>query len=199
MTVSLLAAALVAFLGTTVDDVIVVTTLFMDRRVTGRPAVRTIVAGQYVGFGAVLVLALLAATGLQIVPVRWAGLLGLVPIGLGIWGLWRLGRNQGEGRAALATTVSGIAAITFADGADNIGVFTPLFRTMSMSGSVLTTVLFLVLTGVLCAVGATLGGHRTVVALLGRVASWLVPVVFIAVGAMILVSSGILATIWPAL
>jgi cadmium resistance protein CadD (predicted permease) len=126
-------------------------------------------------------------------------LLGLVPIGLGIWGLWRLGRNQGEGRAALATTVSGIAAITFADGADNIGVFTPLFRTMSMSGSVLTTVLFLVLTGVLCAVGATLGGHRTVVALLGRVASWLVPVVFIAVGAMILVSSGILATIWPAL
>jgi cadmium resistance protein CadD (predicted permease) len=43
MTASLLATAVVAFLGTTIDDLIILTALFLARRTTGRPAQGTVV------------------------------------------------------------------------------------------------------------------------------------------------------------
>jgi cadmium resistance protein CadD (predicted permease) len=194
-TVSLLVTAVIAFVGTTIDDVIILTALFVTRRSTGRPRAASIVAGQYAGFAAILAVALLAATGLQLVPDRWVGLLGLVPIGFGVWGLWRLRGGGGDDRQPLASTTFGIATVTFANGADNISVFTPVFRSLHPAGALLATALFLALIGVWCAIGAMLGGHRAVVAGLGRVSHWLVPVVFIAVGVLILITTGTVAAI----
>ena len=169
---------------------IVLTALFMARRASGKPRAGTIVAGQYLGFAAIIGVALLAAAGLRIVPDRWVGLLGLVPIGFGVWGLRNLRRGDGDSRPPLASTAFQVAAITFANGADNISVFTPLFRSLHTAGSLLASVLFLVLIGLCCALGALLGTHRAVVATLGRITHWLVPVVFIVVGLMILVMAG---------
>src|SRR5215469_8666267 len=179
MSASLLATAVVAFLGTTIDDVIILTALFLARRTTGRPAAWRIVAGQGAGFAAILAVALLAAAGLRIVPDRWVGLLGLIPIGFGVWELSRLRGNDKDNRPPLASTAVRIGTITFANGADNISVFTPLFRTLHVAGSLLATGLFLALVGVWCALGALLGGYRAVVAVLSRVSQWLVPAVFI--------------------
>lgn len=80
---------MVAFLGTTIDDLIILTAPFMARRTSGPPGAWTIIAGQYAGFVAIPAASLLAATGLQIVPDRWVGLLGRVPIGFGAWGSHR--------------------------------------------------------------------------------------------------------------
>lgn len=192
---SLLATAIVAFLGTTIDDVIILTALFMARRATGRPTARAIVTGQYAGFVVIIAVALLAAGGLAIVPDRWVGLLGLVPIAFGVWGLWRLRGGDDDSRPPPATSATRIATITFANGADNISVFTPLFRDLHATGALLATALFLILLGVWCVLGALLGSHRAVVASLGRVSHWLVPVVFIAVGVLILITSGTVTTL----
>jgi cadmium resistance protein CadD (predicted permease) len=189
VSVAALVTAVVAFLGTTVDDVIILTALFVARGRDGVPSARSIVGGQYLGFGAILAVALLAAAGLRIVPDRWVGLLGLVPIGFGLWGLWRLRRGDEE-RPPLAGTFGRVAAIVFANGADNISVFTPLFRTLRLGGSLVATGLFVVLIGVWCGLGALLGGHRGLVAALDRIGHWLVPVVFIGVGVLILITSG---------
>jgi cadmium resistance protein CadD (predicted permease) len=192
MSASLLVTAVVAFLGTTIDDVIILTALFVARGSGGVPRARSIIGGQYLGFGAILAVALLAAAGLRIVPDRWVGLLGLVPIGFGGWGLWRLRGGDEESRPPLAGTLGRVATVTFANGADNIGVFTPLFRSLHLAGSLVATGLFLVLIGVWCGVGALLGSHRGLVAALGRIGHWLVPVVFIGVGVLILITSGTL-------
>jgi cadmium resistance protein CadD (predicted permease) len=113
-----------------------------------------IIVGQYAGFAAILAIALAAAAGLRIVPDRWVGLLGLVPVSFGLWELWRL-RGTGEtSRPPLASTVTRIATITFANGADNISVFTPLFRTLHAGGSLLAAALFLALIALWCAAGA---------------------------------------------
>lgn len=190
MTVSLLVAALVVFAATTIDDLIIVTALFTGARTTGRPSPRTIIAGQYSGFGAIIGVSLAAAAGLRVTPDRWVGLLGFIPIGYGIWGLWRLWRNDENSRPTLASTTTGIAAVTFANGADNIGVFTPLFRSLHPTGAFVTAIAFLALVGVWCALGALLGTHRAVVTTLGRISHWLVPVVFIAIGVLILITTG---------
>jgi cadmium resistance protein CadD (predicted permease) len=186
VTVSAEATAVVAFAGTTVDDLVILAALFAARRVNGTPSRSAIVGGQYAGFAAILAVALLAATGLQIVPDRWVGLLGLVPVGFGGWALWRLRRGDEDSRPTLAVTMPGIAALTFANGADNISVFTPLFRSLQTTDALATALLFLVLIAVWCASGAWLGTRKAVVATLGRVSHWLVPTVFIVVGLLIL-------------
>jgi len=198
VTTSLLVTAVVAFIGTTVDDVIILTALFVAHRKGNGPRPVAIVAGQYLGFAVILGAALLAAAGLQIVPDRWVGLLGLIPIGFGLWGL-RHARLSGAARPPLAATTGRIAALTVANGADNISVFTPLFRSLHLTGSLLVTGLFLVLVGVWCAAGALLGTHRLVVAALGRISHWLVPLVFIGIGVLILVTSGTIGAVRDAL
>jgi cadmium resistance protein CadD (predicted permease) len=77
-------------------------------------------------------------------------------------------------------------------------VFTPLFRSLHLTGAVLTAIGFLVLVGVWCALGALVGTRRVVVATLGRISYWLVPIVFIVIGMLILVSTGALTLITDA-
>lgn len=195
MTASQLAAAVAAFASTTLDDLVILAVLFTVRRTTGSPGARVIIAGQYAGTAAILAIALIAAAGLQIVPDRWAGLLGLVPIGFGAWGLWRLRGTDESSRPPLAATVTRIATTTFANGADTISVFTPLFRTLHTAGSLLAAALFLALTALWCATAALLASHRAVIATIGRITHWLVPALFIAVGLLILITSGTLTAI----
>jgi cadmium resistance protein CadD (predicted permease) len=158
-----------------------------------------IIVGQYVGFVIILAVSLAAATGLLIVPDRWVGLLGLVPIGFGVHGLWRLRGTNRTSWPQLGASMLRVAAVTLANGADNISVFTPLFRTAHVAGSLWAAGLFLVLIALLCGMGALLGGHPVVAAKLGRISPWLVPTVFIAVGLFILITSGTLVAIRHAL
>lgn len=193
MTASLLVAVFLAFAAAAVDDLIIVTALFTSSRATGRPRPGSIVAGQYIGFAAIVVAALLAAAGLRAVPDRWVGLVGFIPIALGLWGLWGLWRLRGsddDSRPPPASTVLAIAMVTFANGADDIGVFTPLFRSLQAIPGLLMASEFWLLIGLWCAIGALLGTHRAVVATLGRISHWLVPLVFILIGVVTLANSG---------
>jgi len=79
-----------------------------------------------------------------------------------------------------------VAGITIANGADNIAVYTPVFRTMQVADTVVLVAVFAVLVAVWCAVASWLGSHRRVIAVVERYGHWLVPLVFIAIGAVIL-------------
>lgn len=93
---------------------------------------------------------------------------------------------------------SRIAAVTFANGADNIGVCTQLFRSLGLAGALGTPVGCPALVGVWCALGALLGTHGAVFTVLGRVSDWLVPVVFLVIGVRILVTTGTVSLITDA-
>jgi cadmium resistance transport/sequestration family protein len=182
---NILAAAGV-FIGTDVDDLIVLTVLFLAARAAHRPAWK-IWAGQYLGIAALVTVSLLAALGLTLIPDRWVPLLGLVPLGLGLWGLAGAirGRPDDDGPVT-ASGVLTVAGITIANGADNIAVYTPIFRTMGAADLVVLVIVFAVLVAVWCAAAAWLGSHRRVIAVVDRYGKWLVPLVFIAIGVVIL-------------
>ncbi|WP_225853698.1 cadmium resistance transporter [Micromonospora sp. AMSO31t] len=78
------AAAAGVFAATNVDDIVVLTVFFVAARATGRPRPWQIVAGQYAGIGALVGVAVVVAAGLLVVPDPWTGLLGLLPIALGV-------------------------------------------------------------------------------------------------------------------
>ncbi len=181
------AAAAGVFAGTNVDDLIVLTVLFLAARTAGKPRPWQIWAGQYAGIGALVAISGAAALGLTLLPDRWVGLLGLIPLALGVRGLLAAVRHSpGDVRPAVASGLVSVAAITMANGADNIAVYTPVFRTVGVVDSLVTIAVFAVLVAVWCLAASWLGGHRRVIALLGRFGHWLVPLVFVVIGLVIL-------------
>lgn len=182
------------FAGTNVDDLIILTVLFLAARASGRPRPWQVWAGQYAGIGVLVLVSALAALGLTLVPDRWVGLLGLVPIALGVRGLVAAVRRSGDDDApVVAGSAVAVAGVTIANGADNIAVYTPLFRTIGVGRTVVTIVVFAALVAVWCLAASWLGSHRRVIAAVGRYGHWLVPLVFIVIGVVIIAESGVVS------
>ncbi|WP_433125765.1 cadmium resistance transporter [Micromonospora sp. CA-240977] len=183
------AGAAVVFAATDIDDIVILTLFFVAARTTGRPRPWHIVAGQYLGIGALALASAVVAAGLLVVPDPWTGLLGLLPIALGLRAL--RGSDDDE-TPTVVTGMLGVAGVTIANGADNVAVYVPVFRTLGVTDSAIFLLLFVLLIALWCAAAAWLGGHPRVVRLVERAGHWLVPAIFVGVGVVILVSSGVL-------
>jgi cadmium resistance transport/sequestration family protein len=191
-----IAAAIGLFAATNIDDIVVLTVLFLAST-RGSMPVWKVVAGQYLGFAVLVAISVVAAAGLTIIPDEWVGLLGLIPLAIGVYGLIRTLRARGaedddddEGSIS-AVGLLGVAGITIANGADNISLYTPVFRTSPVADTVVTIIVFFILVAVWCLVARVVGTNKRVTELLERVEHWLVPAVFIGLGLFILIESGV--------
>ncbi|MEU4360347.1 cadmium resistance transporter [Promicromonospora sp. NPDC023987] len=196
---STIAAAAGLFVATNLDDIVILTVLFAASARSSRLRGWQIVAGQYLGLITLIAVSFLAALGLTIVPDEWVGLLGLIPLAIGVLALVRTLRGQDdddEAESALkAVGLLGVAGITIANGGDNIAIYTPVFRTMSTTDALVTIVVFLVLLAGWCLLAKVIGTNEKVTEALEKVEHWLVPLVFIGLGVFILLESGTLTHI----
>jgi cadmium resistance protein CadD (predicted permease) len=183
--------ATTAFTVTNVDAFVVLTLLFATSRSTGVPRPAQILAGQLLGFAAWVSVSVLAAAGLRLVPDQWVGLLGLLPIALGVRGLLRA--RHSDPTYVPATGTLSVAGLTAANGVDNVTVYVLLFTGLSPGSELLTIATFFVLLVVLCLAAALIGGRKKVAALVGAAGRWLIPIVFIFIGGWVLAGSGALA------
>jgi cadmium resistance transport/sequestration family protein len=192
-----IAAAIGLFAATNIDDIVVLTVLFLASARGSLPGWK-VVAGQYLGFATLVAISVVAAAGLTIIPDEWVGLLGLIPLAIGLYGLIRTLRSRGDDdddddeSSISAVGLLGVAGITIANGADNISLYTPVFRTSPIADTVVTIIVFFLLVAVWCLIARVVGTNKTVTELLERVEHWLVPAVFIGLGLFILIESGVL-------
>ena len=185
-------AAIALFAATNIDDIIVLTVLFVASSRGAIPGWK-IVGGQYLGFVTLVALSVIAALGLTIVPDEWVGFIGVIPLAIGVYLLIKGLRSQDDDDDGIqAGGLLAVAGITIANGADNISLYTPVFRTMNPADTVLTIAVFLVLVAVWCAIGRAIGTNRRVTETLERVEHWLMPAVFIGLGLYIIIESGVL-------
>ena len=197
MAVEQLSQATAVFAVTNVDDLVFLA-LFFARAASRRAAVWRVVAGQYLGFAAILAASVVGALGVRLLPDAVVTYLGLVPLLLGIRAAWRV-RRGGDDDAGTDDpttgveddpTVTAVAAVTFANGGDNIGVYVPVLTSVDAGGVAVYTAVFLVLTGVWCVAGRFLATRRPVARALARRGHLVLPVVLIALGVVILVQGG---------
>jgi cadmium resistance protein CadD (predicted permease) len=194
-----IATAAGMFAGTNVDDIIILTVLFLSSRAGGVPRPWQIWGGQYAGIAVLVLVSVVAALGLTIVPDDWVGLLGLVPFGLGIKGLISAIRVRQDGQDASPAVASGlisVAGVTIANGADNISVYTPVFRTIGTAATMVTIGVFALGVALWCLAGSWLGSHKKIIELVERYGQWIVPAVFIIIGGLIVIESGVLGKIF---
>lgn len=197
------------FVATNIDDIFLLTLFFAHVNATFRR--RHIVLGHSLGFTGLLAISGLGYVTALIVPRAWIGLLGLVPVGLGLRKLMDRTAQAGTGdrtaaqfgtagagplwRSVLAPQTYSVAAVTLANGGDNIGVYVPLFATSSPAEIAVLVVVFLLLVATWCYAGAILGKHPGISAVLARYGHFIVPVVLIGLGVFILVESGTFALV----
>src|SRR5262245_31478647 len=188
-------AAVVLFAGTNIDDMVVLAVLSASSRAGGQPRRWQIWAGQYTGIAILVLVSVAAGRGLTLIPGHWIGLLGLLPLGLGIAKLIPALHDRRHGEhadAAVARGLPGVTAITIANGGDNIAAYTPVFATIDASAAIVTVAVFAAGVAVWCLAGWWLVSHHRLTGALRRWGHWIVPVVYILIGLYIFEKAGVL-------
>jgi len=180
-----LGRAIVAFAATNLDDIFVLTFFFAQRNLQ----VWRIVLGQYLGIAGLIVVSLAGFFASLVIPYRWISLLGLIPIAIGVKQLIRWKRETLEEVVRPADSFLTVAAITFANGGDNVAIYTPLFAASSAGVLTVTLITFGVMIGLWCLAGYALGNHTMVIRLIDHYGHILVPFIFIALGLYILLGA----------
>jgi len=202
--ISAIFAGVTAFIATNLDDLVILMLFFAQINAVFRP--KHIVVGQYLGFGALILASLPGFFSGLIVPKPWIGLLGLVPIAIGLYQLIHP-EDENEVQTVandfqstiklpilsalglLAPQSYQVAAVTIANGGDNIGIYVPLFAASSAASLRVILSVFFVLVGVWCYVAYQLARHPIVARVLTRYGAAIVPFVLIGVGIFILIDS----------
>jgi cadmium resistance protein CadD (predicted permease) len=186
-----LVSSFLAFVSTNIDDVFLLMMLFAPpERFSGKQ----IIAGQFLGISALIILSLLGMLAGFLVAKQYIGLLGFFPIYLGIRNLARKENNNIEPVVAVPRSgvfffidplVISIAGVTIANGGDNVGVYVPFFSTISRNQLMISITVFLLLTFILTRLVKILVTHP-VVAERFKVSSKVFPFLLISLGLYIL-------------
>ncbi|MBD2461871.1 cadmium resistance transporter [Oscillatoria sp. FACHB-1407] len=195
-----------AFIATNIDDIVILMLFFAQVNTTFRP--RHIIIGQYLGFAVLILASLPGFFGGLLIPREWIGLLGFLPIAIGLKQWFSPDDDDAVKTVSdelmhpteksslsfnlakvLAPQSYSVAAVTIANGGDNIGIYIPLFANSNLTVLGITLIVFFVLIAVWCAVAYRLAHFPAIAHVLTRHGHAIVPFVLIGLGIFILVES----------
>lgn len=155
---AVLLSAVMAYAATNIDDIFILMILYAQAE--DRRGTMSVTAGQFLGLG------------IRALP------------------LWHREEEKGEAKHYAGRQISAVstALITAANGADNLGVYIPLFSQYSLSDFLLTLFVFALMTALWCRLGSSAADHPYVRKVLVRYKHIIVPAVLIVLGLLILVS-----------
>ena len=189
--------SIIAFVTTNIDDIFLLVLLFSDSRL--RP--ENVVAGQFAGISTLIGISFIGSFVGLIIDIKYVGLLGLVPIYIGIKSIVALFRNEDDKSAETSVdmlTTPGVAlqqilsvsAITIANGGDNISIYVPLYATLTGVGKITMTVIFLIMTALWCFLARYLSNHPVFKKSIEKYGHMIAPFVFVLLGIYIMYESG---------
>lgn len=204
--VTAIPTGITAFTATNLDDLVILTLFFSQVNSTLRR--RHIVIGQYLGFSTLLIASLPGFFGGLILPPHLIGLLGLIPIAIGLSRLFNSESDSSEESKDekeqppsspfsnfLSPQTYSVAAITVANGSDNIGIYVPLFASSNLGKLLVILGIFFLLVGVWCYATYKLTRQPAIADILTRYGNNLVPFVLIGLGIFIILESSALTPI----
>ena len=191
---ALIGIGISAFVATKIDDLFVLMFFFSDKKF-GKIQVTL---GQYLGISLLILVSTLGALVSLVIPQSLIGLLGLVPITIGIIRLVRPEKEENSlfesrnGKISKWAHLSSltVTAVTFSNGGDNIGIYTPLFAKYNAANEIiLISSTFLVMTAIWCIFANYLAHHSIIANRIRKYEHIIFPFVLIGLGIYILVDS----------
>ena len=188
----LIVTSILAFASTNIDDLFILMLFFANNQYKAK----SIVLGQYIGFIALIAISFAGSLLGLLVPQSYIGLLGLLPIFFGIRDLLTFFRRQhleiqkSEIASGNSNRTLTVAAVTFANGGDNIGIYIPLFTTLLIPQKITMVIVFLAMVGIWCLIAQYLISRPITAKKIARYKNTITPIVLILLGIYILYSSG---------
>lgn len=184
--------ALGGFAATNLENLVILVAVFCNRSENSK----LVALGFFAGAMALLAISLAAHFLNSIIPVDYLGLLGLIPIALGIRELLRSARTDadvaqqrqrrsGTGR----NTFLAIMILMLANGGDTLAVFAPLVAETKPSGVLVLGLGFTVAAAILALIARHACAHPGLARHLGRYGPRIAPYVMIGIGLYILINT----------
>ena len=191
-----------SFVSTNIDDIFLLIVFFSN--VLRYPPYQVII-GQYVGIGLLVTISIIFSLVSLVIPSFLVGLMGFVPIVIGIKKLLEKhnkeklmridstntnsfkNKNQNKSTSSLLSFVS-VAAVTVSNGGDNLGIYTPLFAVYnSIDQFIIFIAIFMIMTALWCSIGFYLVNHSFLANRIQRIGHIVLPFVLIGLGVYIII------------
>lgn len=191
----LVLSSCIAFISTNIDDIFVLMLFFGNSRYK----TKEVVIGQYLGIMALITISFVGSFVGLFIDKAYIGLLGLLPIFLGLKNLIATFRKREKESDEDSSNmlpnkkygnIFSVAAVTFANGGDNIGIYIPLFATLSLPHKLAMIFIFLCMVAVWCLIAKYLTKHPVVAKAIERYGHIVTPVILVLLGIYILYESG---------
>jgi cadmium resistance transport/sequestration family protein len=185
-------SAIVSYIATSIDYIVILVVLFAQMK----SRIKDIVLGQYIGFTVLIIISLLASFGLAFIPQQWIGLLGLIPIFIGLKVFFEKEDEEDEEEEIVESTnrfsslILSVAAIMLAAGGDNLGVYIPYFTVLNTIELIVTIVIYYVAAAVLLYLCQRVSAVKGISETVEKYEKIIVPIVFLALGIMIMFENG---------
>jgi len=189
----LVLTSIIAFISTNIDDIFILMLFFANKEYNRRQ----VVFGQFAGISALIAISVVGSLIGLLVEQKYIGLLGLLPVYLGVRSIIKALNRKSESlidQAGRSQRTQGswlsVAAVTFANGGDNIGIYIPFFATLTPVQKSITIVIFFVMVAIWCLVAGYLSHHPIVAKNIEKYGHLITPVILILLGIYILYESG---------
>ncbi|OBQ37186.1 MAG: transporter [Anabaena sp. CRKS33] len=199
---------IIAFTVTNIDDMIILLLLFSQSDSNFRK--RHIFIGQYLGFLSIIILSLPGFLGGLFIQREWLGLLGILPIVIGVKQLINQQTESTEFQTVnpdfpqllhpnptwsfflsiLHPNTYKVAAITIANSGDNISIYIPLFAGQDFVSLAIIIAVFLAMVGLGYGIAYLLTSQVTIGYILSRYGRAMIPFILMALGLFILYDRG---------
>ena len=181
--------SIASYIGTNIDDMII--NVFFFSLVHEWKAARKVVQGKYLGIIILVLLSFIGSMGLKWISQESIRYLGIVPMALGVKEFIdtedeEVKENYGVQDYESINLLWKAAIVTIANGADNIGVYTPLFAGFNGIQYFVFIIVFVIMTGIWCRIGYGVSKTALYEARIGRYKKVMVPLMYILLGVYIL-------------
>ena len=160
--------SLIAFISTNIDDILILTFIFTANK---NAKTYKIILGKY------------SALGLKLIDPKYLFLLGFVPIILGIKEIISNLMNDKPGdETNFKGSILSTAFLTVASGADNIGIYIPLFTSFGFFETVTAVIVFAVMTFLWCLLGKYIASFSKIQSITEKYKTYIIPAVYFILG-----------------
>ena len=183
---------IITFIATGIDEMLVLILLFAHAK--SQKQIRQVYMGQQIGMTFILILVVIAVSGISFFTGKWTGLLGLLPIFIGIMELFE-GDEDNEGKGILdkismfSNLTLRVAIIAIAGGAEELAIYIPYFTSLNWNEVILAIMAFIIMIPIWSAICHMIGSMKNVYYFVKRFQRIVIPVVFIGIGLKVLLES----------
>ncbi len=195
----LIALGILVFIITNIDDFLLLLLFFGNRSYK----VHQIVLGQYIGLSLLILISAVLSLVSLIIPAAWIGLMGFLPILIGLRQLLKLRsktyneniienliqKSKKKIFGAYQSKFLAVSIVTFSSGGDNIGVYVPLFAISTIGQILILIAVFLFITSVWCLITYYIANHTFAGDKIRRYGHIILPFALIGLGVWILSKS----------